>query len=1137
MLKENRRPMQIWVRSRVIAFLITLLVCTVVGKQFSFAQGATAAIRGAVVDQQGAVIPGVLLTLTNLNMQASQTSETNQDGQYTFASITPGRYSLTASKAGFATVTLPDFELAVAQAATQDIQLPIGSTSASIRIDAAAVSIDTSSTGLGTVIETKEVNSLPLNGRNFTQLLAITPGVSPISTGQNASGGGGWAGDSIGAFTFPSVNGQTNRSNMFLLDGFTDYAFIGNYAVQPIIDAIQEFKVQSHDDSPAYGGSMGGIMNVVSAGGTTQYRGDLWEFLRNNDLDAANRFNSVVTPYKQNQYGAVVGGPVFPRVKNPRLAKTFFFGGWEGFRSTRAAASLGVVPTPQELAGDFSAITNQLYDPFSTAPDPANPGEYTRTAFTYNNISSRLDPNMVTYAKAFYPQPEVLNVSGFNYRDNTPNTLSSNIYTLRADHEFNSQFSTWFRLTKFSQIASSATGIGPEVTSTNPVNGYQTGISVSWASKSGDKIISGRFGRTKAFTLSSRSFASSLLDAWKSANFNPLYASGFSGGLSFDPGQEFSDFVSIPNGTYQGNDITLVWEGAADATWAKGRHTLQAGFDINTNNTQLPILEVEQQYSSYQTSNLESTTPSGNDFASFLLGVPTWANRRNVTVETHGGWVDGFYVADKWRVNRNLTINAGLRYDMTLWPIYGNPALGDQYLGDTDLNTGQYWLARVPPACSAGVSPCIPGGVLPANVIVTDQGNGKILHNVYDNVEPRLGIAYQVNPGTVIRATGGRYFDNWASILQLSTNYEGTWPDTAFLAVSNLNTTVPTVTAEDPLSLGSGGQIIPAATPWGQVNYMLDPYYKNGESYQWNLGVQQQVGRNTVLEADYVGSHSLRLDYGAVRNTAIIPGPGPVAAREPFPYITPTNFDTSTADANYNALQAQVRTVIAAKFTLLGAYTWSKTIDEGCDGFFGGEGCSVQNVYNPRGDRSVAGYDIPQMLTATFVYQLPFGKDEKFHLSNPVVDTIAGGWSTSGIFTTRSGQPFNAFASGDIANVGAANGIRPNKTCRNPYTGSGGSQYLNASCFSTPAAFTFGDEGRNDLRSAHVNNLDFSVVKSFRIPLSEATNLQFRTDIFNLFDEGPLGVPNTTNTSSTFGVVSSTATTEREIQFALKLYF
>jgi len=1117
-----------------VRVLCAILVCAL-GTNRAIGQGATATITGAVIDPQGLPTPDVTLTLKNLDTNGIQTAKSNQDGRYIFASISPGHYTLTATKDGFATMTKSAFELTVNQAATQDFQLSVGSTVSEVTVQSSSVSLDVASTELGTAVQTREVTSLPLNGRNFTQLLALTPGVSPISTGQNAGGGGGWAGNSIGAYTFPSVNGQTNRSNMFLLDGFTDYAFIGNYAVAPIIDAVQEFKVQSHNDSPAYGGSMGGIVNVVSSAGTDKYHGVLWEFLRNSALDAKNEFNTIVTPYKQNQFGAALGGPVFPGIKKPGLAQTFFYAAYEGFRSSREAASLGLVPTPQQLAGDFSGISNQLYDPFTTSPDKANPGQYLRDPFSNNNISSRLDPNMVAYAKAFYPAPEDVGVPGKNFRDNTPNTTSSNIGSLRVDHQFNNAWSSWYRLTKFSQTSVGATGL-PLIQSVNPVTGYQTGGSVTWVSKGGNKVVSGRFGRTEAFTLLEQQFASSVQNAWQNAGFNSLYASGFSGERSFNPGQTFTDFTSIARGQYQGNQIARIWEGAADLTWVKGKHTIQAGFDINTNNNAQPILFVNQNYSSYQTSNLQSTAPSGNDFASFLLGLPDSANRRNVSIETHGGWVDGFYVADKWKVTDKLTINAGLRYDVTLWPIYGSPSKGDQFVGDTNLDTGQYILAAVPPACSTGVSPCIPGGVLPPNVVLTDTGNGSIVHNTYDNIQPRLGIAYQLRPNTVVRATGGRFFDNWAAIQQLATNYQGNWPDTAFLGANNLNHTVPDTSAEDPLSLGSGQQITPAPTPWTQVNFMIDPYYKNAYSWQWNLGLQQQFGANTVVEADYVGSHSSRLDSGAIRNTAVIPGPGPIAPRQPFPYITPTNYDKSINNANYHALQAKVRSIVGRRLTFLGAYTWSKTIDTGCDGFFGTEGCSVQNVYNLRLDRSVAGFDIPQLLSVSFVYELPFGRGQALNISNPVLNAAAGGWSAAGIFTTRSGQPFHASASGDIANVGAANGIRADRLCSSPYTPEKGKQYLNPACFAPPAQFHFGSEGRNDLRSPHVNNLDFSALKTFPIPFREM-NLQFRADFFNLFNLSPLGVPDTTVTDTNFGQITSTAITEREIQFALKLYF
>jgi hypothetical protein len=289
-----------------IAIILQLSPTKVLG------QGATGALNGTVSDPTSAVIPGAKVTLKNLDTQVVQEAVTNSAGRYVFVAIPPGRYSIDVTKEGFKVSTITEFTLTVNQTLTQDVQLVVGTETQQVTVQTTEASVETTTTELGTAIEQNEVNSLPLNGRNFTQLLALTPGVSPISTGQNSGGGNSFAGSAIGSFTFPSVNGQGNRSNMFLLDGFTDYGFIGNYAVAPIIDDIQEFKVQSHNDSSAYGGSLGGIINVVTKGGTQEYHGDVWEFFRNSALDARNYFQTAVTPYKQNQFGGAAGGPVLP---------------------------------------------------------------------------------------------------------------------------------------------------------------------------------------------------------------------------------------------------------------------------------------------------------------------------------------------------------------------------------------------------------------------------------------------------------------------------------------------------------------------------------------------------------------------------------------------------------------------------------------------------------------------------------------------------------------------------------------------------------------------------------------------------------------------------------------------------------
>jgi hypothetical protein len=604
-----------------------------------------------------------------------------------------------------------------------------------------------------------------------------------------------------------------------------------------------------------------------------------------------------------------------------------------------------------------------------------------------------------------------------------------------------------------------------------------------------------------------------------------------------------SGYAGVPGGNFQGNNIANIWEAAADFTLVKGDHTIQMGTDINTNNNSQPILFVTEDFSSYQTSNLESNAGTGNALASYLLSLPTDTNRRNVNITTHGGWVDGFYVQDQWKINDKLQLNLGFRYDVTLWPIYGSPALGNQYVGDTDLDNGTYILARQPGSCSSVTSgPCIPtpDGSLPAHVVLTKSSNGSIIHNSFDNWQPRIGLAYRVAPSTVIRASAGRFYDNWAAIQQLATNYQGNWPDTTFLLQNNLNYTTPTVTAQDPLQLGTGGRILPAPTPFNQVNWMIDPYYKNAYSVQWNFGIQQQIGKSAIVEADYVGSHDSRLDSGAYRDTAVTPAPGPITDRQPFPYITPTYFDKSIAKANYEAFQFKARKTTTSGLTLLASYTWSKTINLGCDGFFGSEGCTIQDAYNLNLDRSVAGYDLPQNFSLNWVYELPVGRGKPVNFSNSFANAALGNWVFSGIFTARSGQPFNATANGDVANTGnVGSQERPTLTCGNPYAPNRNrNAFLNTSCF-TEIPFTFGTEGRNDLRTPGVTNLDLSLFKDFPILGREGMKLQFRSDFFNSLNQSPLGLGNSDLTvgDPTFGQLLSTAITEREIQFALKFYF
>src|SRR5947209_4326841 len=386
-------------RLRTLLWLISVLVISAAA---ALAQLSTASLNGVVRDSTGAVVPKASATLHNSDTGVERNTFTNDAGTYVFSDIIPGRYTLKVTAPSFSTKQVSDFVLAVSQTATIDITLDPGAQTAVVTVEATAEQLQVSTAELGTVIATKQVNDLPLNGRNFTQLLSLTPGVAPISVGQNSMGGrsGGFAAPIAegASFSFPSINGATNRSNYFPTDGMNNFAaFLSTYAVPPIIDAIQEFKVVSHTDSSEFGSVLGGVVNVVTKSGTNRFRGSAWEYLRNDAFDSQDQFAKVVH-YRQNQFGGAFGGPVaLPSLKQ----NTFFYFAYQGFRFSKPVATPILVPTAAMYSGDFSSIclngftggicndrTNglvdhQLYDPYSTV---AAGSGFSRTPYLNNQI-------------------------------------------------------------------------------------------------------------------------------------------------------------------------------------------------------------------------------------------------------------------------------------------------------------------------------------------------------------------------------------------------------------------------------------------------------------------------------------------------------------------------------------------------------------------------------------------------------------------------------------------------------------------------------------------------------------------------------------------------------------------------------
>lgn len=1127
-------------------FLVTGALLPLLAPPFLRAQSA-ASVSGSISDSSGARVPGARVTLTNVNTNVQQVSETTDAGTYAFVNVPPGTYNIEVTKEHFNSARETNLNLSVNQAAQFNFTLTPGSTQQSVTVSAETGRIQTTTAELGTVIVNKSVDNLPLNGRNFTQLLELTPGVSRISVAQNSAAGIDL--NPIGQFTFPAVNGQRNRSNMFYLDGANNLGtYKGTYNYQPIVDDIQEFKVQSQNDLAEFGGVTGGIVNVVTKSGTNDLHGSAWEFVRNSDFDARNFFQASVNPLRQNQFGVAIGGPVIlPHLYRGRN-KTFFFFAYEGFRQRQQAEGLVTTATPAQLSGDFSNLLEkgvQIYNPFSTRPDPSNPGQYLRDPFPGDKIpAALLSPASVLYAKTLFPAPAISGNPAGNAYINTPLSTNSNSYTGRLDYAFNERDQVFVRASLYDEPYVNSVG-SPIAVQQDDIGGYNI-VAHEIHAFGPSTVLEGHF---------SRDYGQNILHIiypGAPANFgSTLIASGFSSafiGNLLPPVNQTIPTVSIPGylslsgNIYQNPSVTDTYEYAVGLSKIIGKHTFKAGATISTDNFSQAIVAVTEATSTFQTANLEHPTsasgaPTGDALASFLLGVPTSAQRRNADEIERGGWANGFYFQDQIRLTPKLSVNLGVRWDVAVWPRLVSNNSGLAYFGDMNLTNGTYILSAVPPACSSTVgAPCIPNGTLPAGVVVSPHHDGTIHNTDFSNWQGRLGVAYQLGKRAAVRAGYGRFYDEWSIVDQIAQNLVGTWPTVGLINANSLNQSIPSVTIGDPLQLGTK-TILPPATPFGNATFYYDPNMLSPRSDQWNVGIETSFGSSTTLSVNYVGARNSRLDYGALTNTARFPAPGSaaqVASRRPYPFIVPTNFDQSNGTSNYNALQTALKKRTGGGLTYLISYTYSKSMDVGCSGSFGSEGCLVQNPANPSLDRSVSGFDLTHIFSASVVYDLPFGTGRALSIPNSIANSILGGWQINAIASFSSGTPYSVTVNGDLANIGntfvQANLVgNPMPANQTP------AEWINPAAFVAPPAYTFGTLGRNALRSDWYKDLDLSLFKVFRLP--RETGLEFRAEAFNITNTPVFAAPNSVVGSPTFGVVSRVGNSPRQLQLALKLRF
>jgi hypothetical protein len=1079
-------------------FALLMCLCAMSGVPKLSAQVSTASLSGIVTDASGAPIAGAEVTLKNTQQTASRSAKTGSSGEYVISALQPGTYAITVRATGFQDHMTQSFALSAEQTATLNVNLSVAGTSTNVTVEASAPLLQTTSASVGTAVSAKQMNDLPILGGSFLNAVALAPGTIPLSPPGSLLNF-----SPVSQFTIPSVFGQRQKDNDYLLDGVVnrDPNFLG-VALFPPPAAIAEMKVDSGVGSSVYGHGSGATINIVTKSGTNQWHGEAYEYFRNNVLDARSFFLPSVGAYRWNQFGAAIGGPI----QIPHLLSKdkgwYVFGNYEGVRIVTAANFTGYVPSQSNLNGDYSASATRLYDPYSTVA--GSNGTQVRTQFPGNIIpASRLNPTTLALAKAVYPAPNLATgvIPGVNYINTTPTTRNGDQWNARVDHQFGQRDNFFARYTG----------------ANNPSNSLSLPTQVSTTSQtlanvnvSDTHILSPSFLFTAHYGL-----------MWIDYNTNTpapaglTTSSGIGSAFGTYQGSETIPSVNIPGYSAFSFTHSIMpsmqnsWSG--DAQKVIGEHTLEFGGGVSTTHLRTSDNgDSTLQFSALQTASGASV--GGDAFASFLLGAPSSARRLIGSNEgnmhaTEYAW----YIQDTWR-HGPLTLNFGVRYDYATVPVNSNG------LGTFDWGTGQFVWDQKNPITGAAAN--IQSGGAPPDA---------------NNFAPRLGIAYQVTPRTVIRSSFGLFYNTFGSnFIQGTQGARGNWPFAFPQALTGMNTGIPNALMPNPFGATPAGSSVPLA-----CNQCLNvdrdstrtPYVA-----EWTFSIQRKIGSDISVEADYFGSKAVKLTSQIVDNTAAYPGPGPIASRQLFPQLAPYVLNNyNEMPAWYDAATLQVSKRLSHGLQFQANYTYSKNIDLVDN--ISNAGLGTQPTSNPTRfnfglNKGPAGFDIRHVVVGNAVWAIP-GKT-----SHAFLNAVISNWNLSGITTFHSGLPFMIFLPTDNENIGQVSGRYtefPNLVGDPRAVNQTVARWFNTQAFSTPAPYTRGNLGRNILRTDTQITTDLSLYKTW--PFLESRSVELRGDFFNLFNHANFGYPGTTLGTSQFGAIASTLNPGRQVQLAVKIHF
>lgn len=1070
----------------------------------AWGQMNTAEIGGSVLDQTGAALPTATIVIQQEETKLEFTTTTNSRGEYLFAEVPVGTYSLVATALNFRRASLERLELHAGDRLRRNFVLEIGDSTEVVTIEADPGGVELESAEIRDVVGPRQVTDLPLKGRQYLDLAMLSEGVVRPP--------GGTRGDAMQqAGTLVNVLGQRSGHNLYLLDGVavTDEHF-NNMVIAPSIDAIQELSIQKTSYAPEFGGKSGAIINVITKSGSNDFHSSLFEFVRNGAFDAKNFFDSSrlpIPPFRQNQFGATWGGPI---IKN----KTFLFLSYEGQRVQKSLTQTFSVPTAAMRQGDFSGLP-AIYDPTLSIG-----GE--RTPFPGNQIpQARLD----RVAEALLAHVPLPNLAGMaqNLRATGLQNTDTNQASARIDHQFSAKDTSYFRASVFD--AREADPFGSGVLQESLLPGFGRDLSTH--------ALNGAAGWTRAMNTGlvneARFGVLVVVGGQTSPNAgNPFATQNGLAGVVADPrdagypqvsfGGQFTTIGDPALFTFRRNRD---FEGYDNLIWHRGRHTVRVGAYIMHYDLEPVNPNAARGIFSF-TPRWTSSAPGladGSAFADFLLGYPTIAQAGlgRAAIEARTNWLH-FYVQDSWQIAANLRLEIGVRYEYN----QNMTDSGNQMAAiDTSVPGGRFVVAsdgsgRISQAAKALLA-SLPVPFVPSSEAGWDNS---LLASRPLRLAPRAGLAWVI-PGrlkTAVRAGSGIYPNQAA--YSIVTNLAQNLPFFLAKTVSSSAVGSPPFTTEGALAADTVGTA-------GGNN--LDHNLRIEYNEVWNLNFERELTSSTMLSLAYIGSRTVHADSATVLNVPG-PGPGPIAPRRPIPQLSQISDIRWDGWAEYHAFTVSAKRRFSRGLMFDLNWTWSHSIDDASDpAATFNETNLPQNVYNRTAEKASSSFDHRHRVVASAIYAPALPNN-----ASRWIRAVFGHWRGGANFTTQSGAPFTVNLSSDPANIGAGPAQRPNvvgNPNRGPHTPD---EWFDTSVFSLPPLYTFGNASRNNVIGPGLEEIDGSLQKN--IPLGENVNLQFRAEVYNLLNHPNFNIPNRIAPAANFGSISS-AQDSRQLQFALKLAF